>query len=89
MDFELAEIFIGGDETKVSGNGESGEVGVHPEFGRGGIAIGKFQPKVASAGRLIDGSHPGIGKPKIEDRNRGVIRHGRGVGGILDVGGGD
>ena len=46
---EAAKVGIESGQGKISADGESGEVGIHPDLGRGGAHAGKFKPQFAGA----------------------------------------
>jgi len=52
--FELTEGFVAGDEAEFSGNGEGGQIGIHPEFWRSRVSIREAEPKFAGGGRFVN-----------------------------------
>jgi len=62
--FEAAEVGIEGRNRETGANGESGEVGVHLDLGRGGWDGSQFEPKFASTlGFGIEGEDVELGVP--------------------------
>ena len=61
------EVVVESHETEVGGDGKGGEVGVHPNLGRGGVAVGESGPAGLELGGLGDGGYGFVGLEAAED----------------------